>query len=204
MHEEILTNEQLELLPLVKLFSESFYMVEGTAIALFLGHRRSVDFDLFTNRLDPFYVKNKLVNSSFNVENTIFESNLQLHFIINTVKFSFVEFPFRVSHPVWFKNIISMPELLDLAAMKAYALGSRAKWKDYVDFYFLLKYKFTIDKIARRATEIFGNYFNQKLFLEQLAYFEDIDYSETIEFTGEAPSDEEIKKFLTEISLKNF
>lgn len=204
MHEEVLTKEQLELLPLVKSLSDQFYMAGGTAIALYLGHRRSVDFDLFTQRLNPLSVKNNIMKSGFKVDNVIFESKFQLHFIINSVKFSFVEFPFSIPHPVWFKDIITMPELLDLAAMKAYALGSRAKWKDYVDFYFLLKYELKAEEIGKKAKELFDNYFNYKLFLEQLAYFEDIDYSETIEFMKDAPTDKEIKEFLRKISIENF
>lgn len=47
MHKEILNKDQLDLLPLVKLFKSEFYLVGETAIALHLGHRRSIDFDLF-------------------------------------------------------------------------------------------------------------------------------------------------------------
>jgi len=48
MHTEILSKEQKELFPFLKRYQRSFYLVGGTAIALHLGHRRSVDFDLFT------------------------------------------------------------------------------------------------------------------------------------------------------------
>ena len=46
MHKEILTKEQLELLPTIKFFSKDFGLVGGTAIALHIGHRHSIDFDL--------------------------------------------------------------------------------------------------------------------------------------------------------------
>ena len=46
-HKEILSNKQTELLPLVSEFKREYYLVGGTAIALYLGHRRSIDFDLF-------------------------------------------------------------------------------------------------------------------------------------------------------------
>lgn len=49
MHKEILSENQTKLLPLVKSFSPDFGLAGGTAIALYLGHRRSIDFDLFTN-----------------------------------------------------------------------------------------------------------------------------------------------------------
>ncbi|GIW64180.1 MAG: hypothetical protein KatS3mg092_0113 [Patescibacteria group bacterium] len=50
MFKNILTEEQIKLLPLIKLFSKNFYLVGGTAIALQIGHRRSIDFDLFTEK----------------------------------------------------------------------------------------------------------------------------------------------------------
>ena len=48
MHKEILSEEQAKLLPLVKTFSKNFGLVGGTAIALHIGHRESLDFDLFS------------------------------------------------------------------------------------------------------------------------------------------------------------
>lgn len=50
MHTEIFNDKQIELLPYIKPFKKSFYMVGGTAIALHIGHRQSIDFDLFTNK----------------------------------------------------------------------------------------------------------------------------------------------------------
>ena len=47
MHSEILNDRQRELLPLMAQFHREYYLVGGTAIALYLGHRRSIDFDLF-------------------------------------------------------------------------------------------------------------------------------------------------------------
>ena len=43
MHKHILTKEQIQLLPLIKQFRKDYYLVGGTVIALYLGHRRSVD-----------------------------------------------------------------------------------------------------------------------------------------------------------------
>ena len=74
-----------------------------------------------------------------------------------------------------------MPTLLDLSAMKTYSLGGRAKWKDYVDLYFVFKYHFDLESVSNRTKELYGNDFNEKLLYEQLAYFEDIDYTEGID-----------------------
>lgn len=67
-----------------------------------------------------------------------------------------------------------IPSLLHLAAMKAHALWQRAKWKNYVDLYFLIK-KFWIKKIVTYTKDFLGGEFNEKLFLSQLSYFDDIN-----------------------------
>jgi len=94
-----------------------------------------------------------------------------------------------------------IPALLDLAAMKAYALGRRAKWKDYVDLYFIIKSYYTVDQISKRAEDIFGELFSEKLFRAQLSFHKDIDYSEPIDYITEPVDDDEIKNFLVTIAI---
>jgi len=61
MRLEILTTYQRELLPFIASFRRSFYLVGGTAIALHIGHRHSIDFDLFTfNKLNRSRIKQKI------------------------------------------------------------------------------------------------------------------------------------------------
>ncbi len=92
--------------------------------------------------------------------------------------------------------------LLQLSAMKAYALGRRSKWKDYIDLFFLLRDHFTIGDICTEATRIFGELFSEKMFRSQLCYFEDIDYTEAIDWLiANPPTDVEIKHVLTEIAV---
>jgi hypothetical protein len=74
-----------------------------------------------------------------------------------------------------------MPDLVTLAAMKAFALGGRAKWKDYVDLYFLLMDHIGLQQIIDKAKSIFGTSFTEKLFREQLSFFKDMDYEEEVE-----------------------
>ncbi len=148
MHKEVLNPQQLEVLPLVQKFKREFYLAGGTAIALYIGHRRS---DIkATSNLDGF---------------------------------------------------VRIPGLIDLAAMKAYALGRRSKWKDYVDMYYLLKDYFTISQISDHASHIFGELYSEKLFRAQLCYFDDIDYSEPVEFMRDDIPSAEIKAYLTEASI---
>ena len=87
--------------------------------------------------------------------------------------------------------------------MKAYALGRRAKWKDYVDLYFIMKKYKGVAEIITRAKRIFRNEFNEKIFRARLAYFKDIDYSEKVIYLKEFKTkDEIIKKELISFSLK--
>lgn len=203
MHKEILTKEQNQLLPLVAEFSNNFGLVGGTAIALHLGHRRSIDFDLFSEKK---FGNQSLLNkiSSFGTPDKFIVNRAgELTFIIKKVKITFFHFPYKINHSKNFGYKIKMPDLLTLAAMKAFALGQRAKWKDYVDLYFIIKDHFTISQIAQKSQEIFGHGFNEKLFRSQLAYFDGINYEETVEFLPDFEvADEIIKQKLIDYSLE--
>jgi hypothetical protein len=203
MHVEILLDKQKELLPFISQFKRSFYLVGGTAIALHLGHRRSIDFDLFTfSKPAKGRIKQRICQAPYK-QQVLFEDIDQLHYNINEVKVTFFHYPYRVEHPVNFDRIISLPSLLSLAAMKAFALGRRAKWKDYVDLYFLIRNCFSIRQIADEAERLFGQEFSEKLFREQLAFHKDIDYREEVEFLpGFFVDKEEVKSFLIDISLQ--
>ena len=200
-HKEILNDKQIELLPLVGEFKREYYLVGGTAIALYLGHRRSIDFDLF--KFASLNRKKNLEKVQLSGFPSLVTWNVtdQMNLVVNEVKVTFFQYPFQIKADNVFDNIIRLPELLDLAAMKAYALGRRSKWKDYVDLYFLLKEKFSFDEISQRAIEIFGDLFSDKLFRTQLSYFEDVDYSEEVDYIiANPPSDNEIKQYLIEVS----
>ena len=203
MHTEILSSEQNELLPLLKLFRNEFYLVGGTAIALQIGHRKSVDFDLFKD--NPFNSKkilNKISQNNYDYKITR-RVEEQLNLTILNVMFTFFEYPYTIDTPIDFNKILRMPNLLTLAAMKAFALGKRAKWKDYVDIYFLIKEYFSLNEIIQKAEVIYGQEFSAKLFRSQLAYHKDIDYSELVDFmNGYEEKEDVIKAFLIEKSLE--
>ena len=133
----------------------------------------------------------------FKVQRTLFEDKEQLDVIVNNVKLTFLEYPFEVFPILSFDQIITLPSLINLASMKAYALGRRAKWKDYVDLYFVLKNVCSLNELIDNTRKLYGELFSQKLFREQLSYFEDIDYSEKIDYlSGHHIDDDEIRKFL--------
>ena len=86
--------------------------------------------------------------------------------------------------------------------MKAFALGKRAKWKDYVDMYFLVRNHFSLDQITQQAEHIYEGSFNAKLLKQQLAYFSDVNYSESIEYVVQPVSNQEIEQFLTTVATE--
>ena len=201
MHLEIFNTDQEQLFPWLKRFNRSFYLVGGTAIALHLGHRRSIDFDLFTvSTLGKQRIKSKLLQIPFQ-QVPIFEDLDQLHLLMNGVKITFFSYPYPILHPVSVNAVMTMPKLLSLAAMKAFALGRRAKWKDYVDLYFLLQDHFTIKEISRECEKLFYGQFSEKLFRQQLAFHKDIDFSEPVEFIGTPIPENTIREFLIEKAI---
>ena len=203
MHKEILTKEQIEFLPLLKLFSKDFGLVGGTATALHIGHRRSIDFDLFTDKYFNNLTIQKKIKKNVKIDNILVNRLDELTFVIKGVKFTFFHYPYKINYSERLNNTIKFPDLLTLAAMKVFSLGHRAKWKDYVDLYFVMKNYYDIPKIIRKAEQIFSSEFNEKLFRVQLAYFKDIDYTEKVIYMKGFESDDEIiKKKLIEFSLK--
>jgi len=202
-HKEILTDEQHGLLPLIKSFSDDFGLVGGTAIALHLGHRRSIDFDLFSlKEFDNQKIRGKILKFT-GINQVIRDETGQFTLQIKDVRFTFFYYPYPIIFSEDFENIIKLPDLLTLAAMKSFVLGRRAKWKDYVDLCFVARQHYGIKDVCEKANEIFGNEFNEKLFRSQLAYFNDINYSEKIIFMpGFEITDEKIKQELIEFSLK--
>jgi len=203
MHLEILSEQQKEMIPLISSFKREYYMVGGTAIALLIGHRKSIDFDMFkSGNLRKSDIFNKIYASGFKPV-LGFQDFQQLHLIVNGVKCTFFSFPYPVKASVQINRFVKMPDLLTLAAMKAFALGRRAKWKDYVDLYFILNKYHSFDEICAKAEGIFKDEFSHKLFRMQLGFFGQMDYSESVEYLiPNPPSDEEIRQFLIQESIR--
>ena len=203
MYSEILSDSQMNLLPLIKQFNKEFYLVGGTAIALLIGHRRSIDFDLFKEKnLRINKILQKIRNNGYDFIVTRKVAD-QLNLIIQDVKVTFFQYPYPIDAKQNYKDLIKVPELLDLAVMKAFALGMRAKWKDYVDLYFIIKYHHNINEIIDKANSIYDKLFSEKQFRSQLCYFDDIDYTEEVDYIPSNPPDNsEIKRYLCEKALE--
>jgi hypothetical protein len=204
MGKEVLNQKQLDLLPLVESFCDKgFYLAGGTALALQTGHRESIDFDLFKyedfkNQDILHEVRSLLKNKSIEVLIDILDEYTCL---IDGVKVTFLRYPFKIDNIINIEDIC-VADKLTIGAMKAYALGRRAKWKDYVDIYTLLQ-ESDLDTICNIANDIFGTLFSRKNFLQQLSFFDDIDYSEEVIWRKDnPPSKDDVKNFLKNISVE--
>ncbi len=119
---------------------ESYYLAGGAALALQLGHRRSVDLDWFRKRKmgDPLKLARALVSSGVDLQVTM---NVEgtLYGVAGGVKMSFLEYPYKLlGKPVlWKGSGVSLASLEDIACMKLSAVGDRGAKKDFVDLYFL-------------------------------------------------------------------
>ncbi len=195
MHQEVITSKARKIFDKLSGFPR-FYLAGGTGLALQLGHRVSVDFDLFWEKDIPkdLLLKVRRVFKDFEIKIVVNHSE-QLIVAVEGINTSFVKYPFPViSKFIGHQGVKILPPL-EIAAMKAYALGRRATLKDYVDLYFVLKEKVnSLEEIVTFCVKKYGSEFGSRLFLEQLIYLKDVEKIE-IQFLKEKVSVPEIEKF---------
>lgn len=167
-------------------------------MALHIGHRLSVDFDLFSSQttLSPQLlrqVKKIFTGSAIAVT---YGSAEQLNLLIDNVKFTFFAFGYPLVYPTVLYKKVPLIKIQELAAMKAFSVGKRLSYKDYVDWYFLLKENYVrLNDVIRIAQKKFGNDFNDRLFLGQLVSLEGI-HTQKIDFLRGEIGRKTIQKFL--------
>lgn len=104
-------------------------------------------------------------------------------------------YPFNISVKEGISWVIWTPSLETLGAMKFYTVWRRAKWKDYVDIYFIINSGVSFSTLSDLAEDIFWGGYNEKLLREALVYYGDVDYSEEVYYIRESVTDSEIKDF---------
>lgn len=153
-----------------------FHLAGGTSLALQLGHRKSIDLDLFTQ--DDFDSNTLLEfleeHYGFKMH---FSSFSKLKGRIKDVNVDFIthKYPF-VDHLIHTENarLFSIP---DIAAMKLNAIaGNGTRSKDFIDIYFILKH-FNVEDILG-FYKIKYSERNQLHALKSLNYFEDISLAD--------------------------
>lgn len=181
MHPEAIPKENRHIFPKLSNFSD-FYLAGGTALALQIGHRISVDFDLFSAQeiSKQLLIKVKKVFQGSQIDVSV--NNLdELTVFIGKVKITFLKYPFPIiSGFVEYQNI-KLLNVKEIAASKAYTIGRRGSFKDYIDLYYIISQKQSdLNEIIGIAEKKYSNEFNARLFLEQLVYFKDISDEEII------------------------
>jgi hypothetical protein len=197
MYKKALVKESSNLFPKFSQFN-NFYLVGGTALALQIGHRVSVDFDFFSGEEIPINllqkIKRTFPNSS--VEVSYKEVKQQITLLLGGVKTTFFYYPYPVIDDFVKYQEVSMATIREIAAMKAFSIGKRLSYKDYIDWYFLLKEKHTnLEEVITLAKKKFNGDFNSRLFLGQLVSLEDVSTQE-ISFIKSKVKRSDIKKFL--------
>ena len=191
-------NQKEVLFKLTPFFQKEAVLAGGTALMLQFYYRKSYDFDLFF----PYQIPDnylRLVSETFGSDINVLINNIdELTFTVSKkVKVSFIYFPFQRKYKPLEHSSIIISSYRDIASDKAYAIGRRPAYRDYVDLFVILRNKFSLKQIIEDAKEKFSGEFSEKLFLSQLIYFEDLKDFE-IDFIGKEYRKEEIQKFFHE------
>lgn len=197
MHPETITSKQREIFKKIPI-PVDFYLAGGTALALQIGHRMSIDFDFFSSK--PFsHNLLGLVEKCFGFPvSVIVNEPQQLTIETEGVGVTYLHYPFSVLFPFVEYEGVRLLCPKEIAVTKAYTLGRRATFKDYVDLYFLFKKNhITLSEITELAQKKYGDGFDTRLFLEQLVYFEDVP-SMDITFLGELIGRDEMEQFFVQ------
>jgi hypothetical protein len=179
MHREVLTKPAAELFGSLAQFP-GFYLAGGTALALQIGHRLSVDFDLFSpDEIDRGMLQRvRQVFPEADISPLINNAD-ELTALANGVKVTFLRYPFPPDEPFVVYENVPLLSVRDIAVTKAYTIGRRGSYKDYVDLYFIITERHaTLTEIVQGAEQRYGADFNSRLFLEQLVYMADLDDAE--------------------------
>jgi predicted nucleotidyltransferase component of viral defense system len=170
--------ELLELLEkIMKLDSFNDYLlVGGTSLALQMGHRNSIDIDLFGNCEINEELFTRTLNG-FGAFEVFKKSKNILITSINGVKVDFVNYKYPLLRDYIVINGIRMASKEDIAAMKINAIAGRGSKKDFIDLYFLLN-EFSLTEIIDFYLQ---KYFDGSKFMaiKSLSYFSDADIDQT-------------------------
>jgi len=150
-------------------------LVGGTSLALQIGHRKSIDIDLFGN-LSADY--ENLVDELKTLGEVVsLKNSKNIHsLLINEIKVDIVNYEYK-----WLTNKITtdnihLASIEDIAAMKLNAIIGRGSKKDFIDLFFILK-DYSLETLIDFYTKKYndGSTF---LVLKSLTYFEDADEQE--------------------------
>jgi len=174
---DILPPEQRRLWDKLGATPNEFVLYGGTALALRLGHRTSVDFDFFGNNdIDPQELM-RTVSFLENMEVQVIKENT-LTGLVDGVQLSFFGLKDwrSIEKPeIAQSNGLQIASIIDLAGTKAMVVQCRNSWKDYVDLHAILEQTdLTLEDALAAGRLIYDKKFNPMLTLKALTYFKDI------------------------------
>ena len=172
LHTETVEPSTLDLLRRLQRLPDltSTRLVGGTALALHLGHRKSVDLDMF-GTFDPIVSYRKLLADGHSVEGA--ENGTVQSLRVNNVKVDLVDYPYPWLDDANEEGNIRLAGLRDIAAMKLSAVANRGRKKDFIDVARLLDV-FSLDQMLSLYKEKFS--VSELSFpLRGLMYFDDAE-----------------------------
>ncbi len=197
MHYEILDEKRRNILPLFAPLKADFYLAGGTALALQLGHRDSIDFDFFSaDDLNTVHLFEKITSifHGHTLLKTQEEKNTLSIVVDDSIRLSFMSYRYALIRPTLSEEFLNIASVEDIACMKLSAITGRAVEKDYVDLHFILKglpLKQLLEFSATKHPSLDTN-----VCLKSLVYFDDV-VREPIRFTpGNEVSFEEVQTAL--------
>ncbi|MBN2894191.1 MAG: nucleotidyl transferase AbiEii/AbiGii toxin family protein [Bacteroidales bacterium] len=167
-------------------------LVGGTSLALQLGHRKSIDLDLFGEINFEAYDIIPELNKIGKVTSIKRSKNINI-FLIDGIKVDFVNYPYKWLEQPLIEDSLILATKKDIVAMKLAAVTGRGTKKDFIDLFFLLK-EFSLSKMLDLYLEKYydGSEF---LVLKSLTYFADAD-NEPIPFMFEKIEWENVKEMI--------
>lgn len=174
MHEETLSENTRIVLEKIAPIAMPFYLAGGTALALELGHRISVDLDFFSKNTFSVSLLMEQLNTLGNLkiedqsENTFNGS-------LDGVKISFFYYPYPLLFSTKEYGGVFLADERDIGAMKVQAISSRGNKKDFVDLFVLLKL-YSLKELLNFFNKKYEKFnYNQLHILKSLVYFFDAD-----------------------------
>ena len=154
------------------------YLAGGTALALILGHRQSVDLGWFCpHQFDPELLAREL--SNLETFETSDAARGTLHGIFCGLRLTWLYYP----NPL-LDNFVTTPEmpalklasLRDIAVMKLAALSHRGSAKDFIDLYVLAKHNLKLHQVIDDMPAKFpGKKINNYHIIKSFSYFDDAE-----------------------------
>ena len=172
---KILGQKRLNILKKLKFLKDyHFYLAGGTALALELGHRISLDFDFYIEEeLDPETLLQDFQKHFKNVQ-LIREAKNTLILSIDNTEVSLFSYPYPLISPLIKIPEVNLASMEDICAMKIVAIIQRGTKRDFIDIYFLTK-RFGLERIFALTQKKYKGLFNKYLALQALTYFTDAD-----------------------------